>query len=101
MIFPQTPNYVGQAPACPPPTGPLAFVVSLLGSVFPRSPSYETAPPVDPKVEIDVDGARPVDRDASCVSSLPGDGARRVVVHADQVPPPVRDLLRRLFTVND
>ena len=101
MLFPQTPKYEGQARACPTPTGPLAFVTSLLGSVFPRSPSYEVPPAADPKVEIEVDGARPVDPDVSCASPLPGDGVRRVVVHADQVPQPLRDMLRRLFTVND
>lgn len=89
MIFPETPKYDGPPLTCPPPMGPLAFVRSLLGSVFPRTPSYASAPP--PSVDPEVDGTT-VNHD---------DDIRRVVIHADQVPQPLRDVLRRLFTLND
>lgn len=83
MIFPQTPKYEGQGTACPTPVRSLAFALSLLGSVFPRTPSYASAPPDEP-TEHEAD-----------------DDMRRVVVHADQVPQPLRDLLRRLFAQHD
>jgi hypothetical protein len=100
VIFPHTPKYDGQAPPCPTSVGPMAFVLSLLGSAFPRTPSYASPPPPE-SVEIEADGGDPVDTDAPCESPLPSDDVRRVVVHADQVPQPLRDMLRRLFAVND
>lgn len=101
MIFPHTPKYEGQASSCPTPVGPVAFVLSLLGSAFPRTPSYASPPPPPSPAEIEVDGANPLDPDASRTPPLPGDDVRRIVVHADQVPQPLRDMLRRLFAVND
>jgi len=96
VIFPHTPKYEGQVPSCPTPVGAVAFVLSLLGSVFGRTPSYASPPP--PPEPVEVDGMDPIDPDES---PLPGDDVRRVVVHADQVPQPLRDILRRLFTVTD